>query len=111
MTSCDESGYDHVGGKSASRPFLLSTVSFSQETNFLWRNQQMHLWLYTLFIDHTYMFPSPSATILRVYSIKECNKKLCVVNLSTIWIYKVLQNSKILDVSMIKWLKVCIFRS
>jgi hypothetical protein len=27
--------------------------------------------LYTLFIDHTYMFRSPSATILRVYSIKE----------------------------------------
>jgi hypothetical protein len=37
----------------------------------------MHLWLNTLFIDHTYMFRSPSATILRVYSIKECNKNLC----------------------------------
>ena len=35
----------------------------------------MHLWL---FIDHTYMFRSPSATILRVYSIKEYNKKLYV---------------------------------
>ena len=26
--------------------------------------------LYTLFIDHTYVFRSPSATILRVYGIK-----------------------------------------
>ena len=38
-------------------------------------NQEMHLKLYTLFIDHTYMFRSPSATILRVHSIKEYNKK------------------------------------
>jgi hypothetical protein len=37
----------------------------------------MNLWLYTLFIDYTYMFRSPSATILRVYSITEYNKKLC----------------------------------
>jgi hypothetical protein len=32
-------------------------------------------------IDHTYMFRSPSATILRACSIKEYNKKLCVANL------------------------------
>jgi hypothetical protein len=32
----------------------------------------MHLLLFT---DHTYMFRSPSATILRVYSIKGYNKK------------------------------------
>ena len=32
-----------------------------------------------LFIDHTYMFRSSSATILRVYSIKEYNKScMCV---------------------------------
>jgi hypothetical protein len=36
--------------------------------------------LYMLFVDHTYIFWSPSATILRVYSIKEYNKKLCVAN-------------------------------
>ena len=36
----------------------------------LWRIKKLHLWLYALFIDHTYMFRSPSATILRVYSIK-----------------------------------------
>jgi hypothetical protein len=28
------------------------------------------LMIYALFIDHTYMFRSPSATVLRVYSIK-----------------------------------------
>jgi hypothetical protein len=38
----------------------------------------------TLFIDHTYTFLSPYASILRVYSIKEYNKKLCVANLSKI---------------------------
>jgi hypothetical protein len=30
----------------------------------------MHLWLFT---DHTYMFRPPSATILRVYIVKEYN--------------------------------------
>jgi hypothetical protein len=49
----------------------------------------MHL-LYMLFIDHTYMFQLPSMTIFRVYSIKEYNKNLCVVNLSKIRIYKML---------------------
>ena len=34
----------------------------------------MHLWL---FIDHTYMFRSPSATMFRMHTIKEYNKK-CV---------------------------------
>ena len=34
----------------------------------------MHLWLYTLFIDHTYIFRSPSATILRVYGIKKSSR-------------------------------------
>jgi hypothetical protein len=34
----------------------------------------MRLKLHTLFIDHTYMFRSPSATTLRVNSIKEYNK-------------------------------------
>jgi hypothetical protein len=34
----------------------------------------MHLWL---FIDHTYMFRSPSATMFRMYAMKEYNKK-CV---------------------------------
>jgi hypothetical protein len=58
-----------------------------------------------LFIDCTYMIQSPSATILKVYSIKEYNKNLCVANLSKIWIYNMLQNSKILDVTMIKWLQ------
>jgi hypothetical protein len=37
----------------------------------------MHLWL---FIDHAYIFRSPSATIFRVYNIKEYNKKVCVAN-------------------------------
>jgi hypothetical protein len=32
--------------------------------------------LYTLFIDHTYMFRSPSATIFRVYSVKIVQQKL-----------------------------------
>ena len=41
-----------------------------------------------LFVNH--MFRSPSATILRVYSIKEYNKKLYMANLSKIWIYKIL---------------------
>jgi hypothetical protein len=62
----------------------------------------MHLWLHTLFINHTYMFRSPSETILRVYSIKEYNKKLCVVNQSKISIYKMLLNSKIFYVTRIK---------
>jgi hypothetical protein len=35
------------------------------------KNQQMHLWLNSLFIDHTYIFQSPSATILKVWSIKD----------------------------------------
>jgi hypothetical protein len=35
----------------------------------------MHLWLHELFIDHTYMFRSPSATIVKTYGIKEYNKK------------------------------------
>jgi hypothetical protein len=39
------------------------------------KNQQMYLLLHTLFIDHTYMFQLPSAIILRVYNIKEYNKK------------------------------------
>ena len=43
-----------------------------------------------LFVDHIYMFLSPSATILRIYSIKEYNKKLYVANQSKIWIYKML---------------------
>ena len=34
--------------------------------------------LYTLFIDHTYMFRSRSATILRVYSIKSTTKTVRV---------------------------------
>jgi hypothetical protein len=34
------------------------------------------------FIDHNYMFRSPSATILRVYSITENNRKLCVAKQS-----------------------------
>jgi hypothetical protein len=34
--------------------------------------------------DHTYMFRSPSATILRVYNIKEYNDKLCMANLPKI---------------------------
>jgi hypothetical protein len=46
----------------------------------------------------------PFVTILRVYNIKEYNKNLCVVNLSKIWI------SKILDVTKIKWLKVYVCR-
>jgi hypothetical protein len=50
----------------------------------------MHLQPYTLFIDHTYTFWLPFATILNVYIIKEYNKKLCVVNLSNIQIYKML---------------------
>ena len=33
-----------------------------------YENQQMHLHLYTLVIDHIYMFWSPAATILRMYS-------------------------------------------
>jgi hypothetical protein len=53
--------------------------------------------LHTLFIDHAYVFRSPSATILRVNIIKEYNKKSCVTNPSKIWIYK-----------MRKWLKCCI---
>ena len=40
------------------------------KASFMKENQQMHLWLYSLFTDHTYMFRSPSATILRVYSIE-----------------------------------------
>ena len=44
-------------------------------------------------IDHTYMFRSPSATILRVYSIKEYNKKLCVANLFKVWIYKMFSSN------------------
>ena len=47
----------------------------------------MHL---CLFIDHTYMFQPPSATIIRVYSIKEYNNKTCVANLSKIGVYKML---------------------
>jgi hypothetical protein len=43
-----------------------------------------------LSIDHTYMFWLPSVTILGVYSIIEYNKKLCVVNLTKIRIYKML---------------------
>jgi hypothetical protein len=35
----------------------------------------MHVWLQILFIDHTYMFRSPSTTILRVSGITEYNKK------------------------------------
>jgi hypothetical protein len=34
--------------------------------------------LHTLFIDHTYMFRSPSATILRVYGIKQYKQVVCV---------------------------------
>jgi hypothetical protein len=71
----------------------ISYVPYSALRQALWRNQQMHLWLCTLFIDHTYMFRSPSATILRVYWIKEYNKNMCVwggANLSKIWIHKIL---------------------
>jgi hypothetical protein len=53
-------------------------------------------------VEHTYMFRSPYATILRVRSIEDYNKQLCVANLSKIWIYKMLLNSKILDVTSIK---------
>jgi hypothetical protein len=92
----------------AESPWLVSEnlylyCSESNHVSSWWRNQQMHLWL---FIDHTCMFRSPSATILRVYSIKEYNKKLCVTNQSKICLYKTSLNSKILHVIMIKWLKV-----
>jgi hypothetical protein len=40
-----------------------------------------------LFIDHNYIFLSPSATILRVYNIKYYNKNLCVANLWNTWVY------------------------
>jgi hypothetical protein len=56
-----------------------------------------------LFINRAYTFRSPSATFLRVYNIKEYNKKLCVASQSKIWIYKILYNSKILDVITKKW--------
>jgi hypothetical protein len=39
-----------------------------------------------LFTDHTYMFRSHSAIILRGYSIEKYNKKLYVANQSKIWI-------------------------
>jgi hypothetical protein len=42
----------------------------------------MHLWLYTLFIDHTYMFRSPSATFLTVQSTQEYSNKWCMANQS-----------------------------
>lgn len=54
-----------------------------------------------LYNDHTYMFRSSSVTILRVYTIKDYNKK-CAANQSEIWIYKMLQNCKVLDVIRIK---------
>ena len=57
------------------------------------------------------MFRSPSATILRVYSIKEYNKKLCVANQYKIWIYKMLWNSKTLDVNHDKIIKMYVYRS
>ena len=45
----------------------------------------MHL-LYALFIDHTHMFWSPRATILRVYCVEEYNKEVvrgeCVPDLN-----------------------------
>jgi hypothetical protein len=33
-----------------------------------------------LLVDYIYMFRLPNATILKVYSIKQYNKKLCVAN-------------------------------
>jgi hypothetical protein len=47
-------------------------------SKFYEENHHIHLWLHTLFIDHTYQFRSPSVTILSVYSIKEYNKKYTV---------------------------------
>jgi hypothetical protein len=67
----------------------------------------MHL---SLFINHTYMFRSPSATILRMYSIKEYNKKLCVTIQSTIWVYKMLWNSRTVDLNRNKIIKSCVCR-
>ena len=40
------------------------------------------IFLYKLFGDHTYIFRSPSALILRAYNIKKYNKKMCVSNQS-----------------------------
>jgi hypothetical protein len=62
---------------------------FNELAPFVYLNIQSQLYedtntrineLYTLFVDHTYMFWLPSPTILRVYSIKE----LYVVNQSKI---------------------------
>jgi hypothetical protein len=65
-----------------------------------------------MFMEYTYMFWSLSVTILRVYSSKEYNKKLCVANLSKIFIiYKMLQHSKILYVTIIRSLKDHVCRS
>ena len=50
----------------------LEYLSFHEETN------KCTYELHTLSIHHTYMFRSPYATILRVYSIKKYNKRLCV---------------------------------
>jgi hypothetical protein len=58
--------------------FINGRVNFREKTN------KCIYELYMLFIDHTYMFRSISATILRTYSYKEYNKKLCVANLSGI---------------------------
>lgn len=35
-------------------------------------------------VDHTYMFRSPSATILRVYNSEDYNDKLCMANVPKI---------------------------
>jgi hypothetical protein len=41
----------------------------------------MRLLIIELFIEPTYMFRSPSVTILRVYSDEALNKSVCVANL------------------------------
>ena len=57
----------------------------------------MHLWLYTLFIDNTYMCQLPSATILSEYSIKEYNKNEILWPTNTTSNHFIMVTSRILE--------------
>jgi hypothetical protein len=69
------------------------------KSGFIKKHKQMHLWL---FRNHTYMFLSSSATIFRVYSVKEYNK-MSVWRISSR--SEFIKCCKILKL-LTKWLKV-----
>jgi hypothetical protein len=72
-----------VGKRINASKILIGNTFLTTENleDFMKKTNKYTYELYKLFIDYTYMFRSPSTTIIRVYNIKKYNRKRCVANL------------------------------